>query len=414
MSSSTLTPPFSPTATEPLALRIHGTARDGQIVRLRSPKCTVGSGPRCTLRLRARGVGPLHCLIVRGPCATIVRRWSADTRLNGQAFTDAQLLPGDRLSIGAIELEVLETAAEGRRDAQAAWAPPSDAWQQQPWQAEREELQRQVSERDEQLTALRAEWDARQKTLEEEQAQLAECRHGLEQWRSQLETRQQALEEDRRRGEARQNEATARMAERSQQLAARQAELETRERALAQRQQQWQAEREESEQQLNARTDATGALQAELEAGREALKEERRRWEARQSETTSRTAEQSQQFAARQADLNARERALAQRRQQWQAECEESERKLAEQAQQLRASQAELETQQEAVKQRLLQENAKRAEDRPAVLEATPSRRPRTARKCRPPSPRHCPASRKRLIQSTAAMTSRSTFICRN
>ncbi len=51
--------------------------------------------------------GPLHCLIVRGPQATIVRRWSADTRLNGQAFTDAPLRPGDRLSVGAIELEVL-------------------------------------------------------------------------------------------------------------------------------------------------------------------------------------------------------------------------------------------------------------------------------------------------------------------
>ena len=220
------------------------------------------------MRLRARGVGPLHCLIVRGPCATIVRRWSADTRLNGQAFTDAQLLPGDRLSIGAIELEVLETAAEGGGDAQAVWAPPSDAWQQQQWQAEREELQRQLSGRDEQLTALRAEWDARQKTLEEEQTQLAEGRHGLEQWRSQLETRQQALEEDGRRLEARQNEAASpwrsgcnnlppgrpnwtpasaawpsgssngRLGSSSQQ---------------SEREQQWQAEHEASEQQLAAR-----------------------------------------------------------------------------------------------------------------------------------------------------------------
>ena len=66
MPSSTLTPsPLRP----PLDSWPSASAafRDGQIVRLRAAKCTVGSGPQCTLRLRARGVGPLHCLIVRGP-----------------------------------------------------------------------------------------------------------------------------------------------------------------------------------------------------------------------------------------------------------------------------------------------------------------------------------------------------------
>ena len=91
-----------------LVLRVCGSTRHGQIVRLRSPKCTVGSGPRCTLRLRARGVRPIHCLIVRGSGATVIRRWSSDTRLNGRTFTDAELVGGDRLGIGNIELEVLD------------------------------------------------------------------------------------------------------------------------------------------------------------------------------------------------------------------------------------------------------------------------------------------------------------------
>ncbi len=91
-----------------LVLRVCGSTRHGQIVRLRSPKCTIGSGPRCTLRLRARGVRPIHCLIVRGSGATVIRRWSSDTRLNGRAFTDAELVGGDRLGIGNIELEVLD------------------------------------------------------------------------------------------------------------------------------------------------------------------------------------------------------------------------------------------------------------------------------------------------------------------
>jgi len=99
-----------------LTLRIRGTERDGQIVRLRAAKCTVGASPQCTLRLLAPGVGPLHCLIVRGAAGSVVRKWSPDTRLNGATFTDAPLFPGDRLGIGPLELEVLENLADGLPD----------------------------------------------------------------------------------------------------------------------------------------------------------------------------------------------------------------------------------------------------------------------------------------------------------
>ena len=107
-------------ADDELALRVCGPTRHGQIVRLRSRKCTIGSGPRCTLRLRARGVRPLHCLILRGPEATVIRRYSADTRVNGRAFTDAPLTAGDRLSIGPIELEVVDADQRSEREAQSA------------------------------------------------------------------------------------------------------------------------------------------------------------------------------------------------------------------------------------------------------------------------------------------------------
>ena len=92
-----------------LVLRVNGTERDGQLVRLQSPKCMIGSGPNCTLRLRADSVDPAHCMVVRGPDRTIVRRWSADTRLNGRAFSESPTQAGDRLSIGRLELEVVET-----------------------------------------------------------------------------------------------------------------------------------------------------------------------------------------------------------------------------------------------------------------------------------------------------------------
>ena len=97
-----------------LALRIRGSRRDGQVVQLRSKKVTVGSSPRCTLRLRGPGIAPLHCLILRGSQHTIVRRWSPDTLLNDSSFEDAAFQLGDRLSVGPVELEVVESENSNR------------------------------------------------------------------------------------------------------------------------------------------------------------------------------------------------------------------------------------------------------------------------------------------------------------
>lgn len=93
-----------------LALRIHGGDYHGRVVRIRANQCTIGAAPDCTLRLSAPGLRPLHCIILRGEAGATVRRWSPDTQLNGRAFSDALLMPGDRLAIGPIELEVLDDA----------------------------------------------------------------------------------------------------------------------------------------------------------------------------------------------------------------------------------------------------------------------------------------------------------------
>lgn len=115
-----------------LVLRIRGTNRDGQTVGLRSSKCTVGSSPTCTLRIVARGVRPVHCLILRGKSATVVRRWCSDVRLNGRGFVDERLTPGDVLTIGPVGLEILECPAPVEQPAgdmagasfgAAAWEP---------------------------------------------------------------------------------------------------------------------------------------------------------------------------------------------------------------------------------------------------------------------------------------------------
>ena len=100
----------------PLVLRICGSPREGQVVRLKSAKCTVGSGEHCTLRIRAQGVQPLHCVLIRKAARTVVRRWAGDTRLNGENFTDSVLKNGDRLSIGPIEFEILESGTSPATD----------------------------------------------------------------------------------------------------------------------------------------------------------------------------------------------------------------------------------------------------------------------------------------------------------
>lgn len=91
-----------------LVLQVCGTNRAGQIVRLKSHKCSIGSGEHCTLRVRSHSVKPLHCVIFRGQADTFVRSWAHDTRLNGQSFSDARLSPGDRIGIGSIEFAVLD------------------------------------------------------------------------------------------------------------------------------------------------------------------------------------------------------------------------------------------------------------------------------------------------------------------
>jgi hypothetical protein len=96
----------------PLCLRIVGTARDSQLIHLSSRKCTIGSAPGCTLRLRAQGVRSLECLIVRGKGGTLLRASSPDVRVNGQAIEDTLLSPGDRLGVGPIELEVVALDAD--------------------------------------------------------------------------------------------------------------------------------------------------------------------------------------------------------------------------------------------------------------------------------------------------------------
>lgn len=88
------------------ALRVHGPAGDYE-VNLSSGKTTVGSSPRCNVRIEQPGVDPLGCLIVCAGGELTVRRWAAGTLLNGMPFDEASLAVGDHLSLGSVDLEVV-------------------------------------------------------------------------------------------------------------------------------------------------------------------------------------------------------------------------------------------------------------------------------------------------------------------
>lgn len=251
-------------AKDELVLRIHGTSRHGQIIRLRSEKCTLGASANCTLRLRARGVRPVHCLIVRGRAASVVRCWHPDTRLNGRAFSEAILAPGDRLGVGPIEFEVLGGLRLEDPPGQAA--PIGSEAPQEPREQDdattskssaslQEDLQRQADA----LDSLAASLNEREAQLAEQASRLlaqeAETRARLEAQQGEWEVRQRALDD-------------------------REAELRSRQQAFEEDRRRWEAHRQESERQLDLRREQIQTREAELEARQRAFETERQAWEA--------------------------------------------------------------------------------------------------------------------------------------
>ncbi|EAQ81021.1 FHA domain-containing protein [Blastopirellula marina] len=96
----------------PLVLRVEGTERDGQIVRLERAKCVIGSAASCTLRLAAAGVRPRHCVIWRGSAGMILQRVEADVLVNGQSVCEAALVAGDLITVGAVTFRIDPDSAQ--------------------------------------------------------------------------------------------------------------------------------------------------------------------------------------------------------------------------------------------------------------------------------------------------------------
>ena len=94
---------------------------DGRVLDLLPGKTTIGSSPRCNVRIEQPGVQPLQCLIVEAADGWRVRSWVANSTLNGEPFEESALAVGDCLRLGSVELEVFDP------EAKAPAAAPVDA-----------------------------------------------------------------------------------------------------------------------------------------------------------------------------------------------------------------------------------------------------------------------------------------------
>ncbi len=330
------------TSTGELVLRICSPARRGQIVRLRSRKCTIGSARSCTLRLNARGVQPVHCLIMRGPGATIIRCWTPDTRINGRSFTDANLNVGDRLTIGPIEFEVLNTSLSHAQDEseldflneafqdeafqdgafqdgafqdgalpetttrfdedRAGFLEEKDRWerdrdsqraeldrQREQWQVEQSEQQQRLCQANDDLDSKTAELENQKETLRLE--------------REQLEAQTESLRHQREQWGTNQGQDQSRSPEDNSLLEQGQRELESKRAEFERQTEQWRNECDSQQQRLQQSTEEFKPRIAELEKQKEMLQEQRQEWDAERHETEQRLRKLSEDIDRREASL---------------------------------------------------------------------------------------------------------------
>ncbi len=252
-----LNSPLLGDTTGSLALRVQGTEHDGRILHIRSPKCLIGSDPSCTLRLRSTTVRPFHCLILRGTEGTFIRRWSPDTCLNGSGFDEARLSPGDRISIGAIELEVLPSTS--RADAaRGIEPPPENDPKDTPLSESAQECQRLRDELDD----LRQEYERLQLAIEQQTQKDQET----EALREELDGLRHQLHEELRLAGNSRGHLEAELEFRSQQLFDVQTQLAALQCSRDEQFAQWQSHEKQWHEELEATRAQGEAFQREIES----------------------------------------------------------------------------------------------------------------------------------------------------
>lgn len=94
---------------KPMRLKIHGPAED-RTIDLRWGKSSLGSSEGCDIRIAQPGVAPVHCLLMLSPGCAWVYRWATELQLNGESITCSPIIPGDILSVGPVNVELVDTS----------------------------------------------------------------------------------------------------------------------------------------------------------------------------------------------------------------------------------------------------------------------------------------------------------------
>ena len=374
-----------------LTLRVCGGSHRGRLISIRSPKCTIGSAAGCTLRLRAAGVRPLHCWILRGPAGTVVRRCTAGTLLNGLTYEDAPLQNGDRLRVGPVELEIIECQSSPPQWSIPA-APEPDASESPSNRASTRELEACLAAANDEIARLEADakqaWqtsvvaaeraDQLREALEEANVETGEVR-------GELEAALSALKRERAEGEPRLSSMRQQLEQAQRKLAEAEATMIQAQRQMEEQSSRPAAEREALQRQIaqlqreleQARSQAMQSSQMTISMGsaRAKSQEEASDWESRctalsadvarlETELSAARAQQSEaaQWQARLAEAD-------QQVEHWQAEAQRRQLLIENQQQQLALAVEQLAKADESSRQQVADEDQQLANRRTALEE---------------------------------------------
>ncbi len=306
-----------------LTLKVRSSEYRGRVLRIRAPKCTIGSHPSCTLRLRAEGVRSVHCVILRGREGTFIRRWAGDTCLNGARFADTRLQAGDRLNIGPIELEVLEATCPPDDAAPIRPAAAATGQQVSDLTAELESLRRQANE-----TESRA--DDAQTDLAQQLEQRAEQLVALKEQVTQEQTDAQQLREQLVEQQLECEEASRQSATAGQQVSDLTAELESLRRQADETQSRADDSQTDLAQQLEQRAEQFVALQEQVAQERRDADQLREQSEAIRTEHEAERQRSIEQRETAENELRDQRQRANEDREELVANCEAARNRVAE------------------------------------------------------------------------------------
>ncbi len=107
-------------AVDAIEFRVNRPGTPVRRLRLTGNRYTFGSAEGCSIRLNDRDLRPMHAVLIREASRTLVRAYSVPIDVNGTRITEAELHPGDVLSLGAYRFELLDDEEASAHRSQSA------------------------------------------------------------------------------------------------------------------------------------------------------------------------------------------------------------------------------------------------------------------------------------------------------